>query len=53
VLLAMLTGGMLAGIIGAIAALPLVAAYPSLERLWLAPKLEPEVLKGHEDLRAA
>jgi len=53
VLLAMLTGGMLAGIIGAIAALPLVAAYPSLERLWLAPKLEPEVLKDHEDLRAA
>jgi predicted PurR-regulated permease PerM len=53
VLLAMLTGGILAGIIGAIAALPLVAAYASLERLWLAPKLEPEVLKDHEDLRAA
>jgi hypothetical protein len=40
--------------VGAVAALPLVAAYPSLERLWLNEKLEPEVVKDHqEQLRAA
>jgi predicted PurR-regulated permease PerM len=53
VLLAMLIGGVLAGVFGAITALPLVAAYPSLERLWFARHLEPEVLKDHADLRAA
>jgi predicted PurR-regulated permease PerM len=53
VLLAMLIGGVLAGVVGAIVALPLVAAYPALERLWLAPPLEPEVVKDHEHLRAA
>ena len=53
VLLAMLIGGVLAGVFGAIISLPLVAAYPSLERLWFARHLEPEVLKDHADLRAA
>ncbi len=54
VLLSMIAGGMLAGVVGAVAALPLVAAYPALESLWLAPKLEPEVVKDHqEQLRAA
>ena len=53
VLLAMLIGAVLAGVLGAITALPLVAAYPCLERLWLARQLEPEVLKDHADLRAA
>jgi predicted PurR-regulated permease PerM len=53
VLLAMLIGGVLAGVLGAIVALPLVAAFPSLERLWFARQLEPEVLKDHADLRAA
>ena len=34
--------------------LPLVAAYPALESLWLAPELEPKVVKDHqEQLRAA
>ncbi len=54
VLVSMIAGGMVAGIVGAIAVLPLVAAYPELERLWLAPQLEPEVVKEHqEQLRAA
>lgn len=54
VVLSMIAGGMLAGVVGAIAALPLVAAYPALEALWLAPQLEPEVVKTHqEQLRAA
>jgi predicted PurR-regulated permease PerM len=46
--LAVVAGGLVAGVVGAIAALPLVAAYPVVERLWLAPKLAPEALKAHE-----
>lgn len=54
VLLSMLAGGMVAGVVGAIAILPLVAAYPALESLWLGPQLEAEVVKDHqEQLRAA
>ncbi|HTL55958.1 MAG TPA: AI-2E family transporter [Candidatus Limnocylindrales bacterium] len=53
VLLAFTVGGVLAGVVGAVAALPLVAAYPALERLWLASKLEPEVIEEHQRLRAA
>jgi predicted PurR-regulated permease PerM len=54
VLLSMIAGGMVAGVIGAIGILPLVAAYPALESLWLAPELEPKVIKDHqEQLRAA
>lgn len=54
VLLSMIAGGMVAGVIGAIGILPLVAAYPALESLWLAPELEPKVVKDHqEQLRAA
>jgi predicted PurR-regulated permease PerM len=49
VLLAVATGGLVAGLVGAVAVLPLVAAYPVVERLWLAPKLAPETLKAHED----
>lgn len=48
VLVSMLAGGMAAGLIGAVAVLPLVAAYPALESLWLAPKLEPEVVRDHQ-----
>ena len=54
VIVSMIAGGMVAGVIGAIAVLPLVAAYPALEVLWLAPKLEPTVVKDHQQqLRAA
>lgn len=54
VLLSMIAGGMAAGIVGAVVMLPLVAAYPALEKLWLAPQLEPEVVKDHQkQLRAA
>jgi hypothetical protein len=37
-----------AGVVGAIAVLPLVAAYPVVERLWLAPKLAPDTVQAHE-----
>ncbi len=40
--LAVAAGGLLAGIVGAIAVLPIVAAYPVVERLWLGAKHEPE-----------
>jgi predicted PurR-regulated permease PerM len=54
VLLSMVAGGMVAGIIGAVAVLPVVAAYPALEVLWLSPRLEPEVVRDHQkQLRAA
>ena len=45
--LAVAAGGLVAGAVGAIAALPLVAAYPVVERLWLAPKLEPDTVQAH------
>ncbi len=50
--LAVAAGGLVAGVVGAIAALPLVAAYPVVERLWLAPKLGPDTLKAHEKSEA-
>ncbi len=46
--LAVAAGGLVAGIVGAIAVLPIVAAYPVIERLWLAPRLEPDTVKAHE-----
>jgi predicted PurR-regulated permease PerM len=49
VLLAMIAGGVLAGVVGAVVALPLVAAYPALEGLWLAPHLEPEAVIDHKE----
>jgi len=52
VILAFTAGGMLVGVVGAIAALPLVAAYPALERLWLSPTLEPEVVEEHARIHA-
>jgi predicted PurR-regulated permease PerM len=47
--LAIAAGGLIAGVVGAITVLPLVAAYPVVERLWLAPKLEPDTVKAHEE----
>jgi predicted PurR-regulated permease PerM len=50
---AIAAGGLLAGMVGAIAALPLVAAYPVVERLWLAPKLAPDTVKAHQERTAS
>lgn len=47
--LAIAAGALLAGVIGAIAALPAVAAYPIVARLWLTPAEEPEPAKEHAD----
>src|SRR4051812_37083000 len=48
VLLSVLAGSYLAGIPGAILVLPLVAAYPTLERIWLADYVGRETIAKHE-----
>jgi predicted PurR-regulated permease PerM len=50
VLLALLVGTTLQGLIGGVLVLPLVAAYPIIERIWLASYLAPEVVKDHSAL---
>ncbi len=51
VLLAVLAGGTLGGISGAILALPLVAAYPVVEKHWLDEWLHPDAVADHAALR--
>lgn len=53
VLLALVAGSTLQGLIGAVLVLPLVAAYPIIERIWLANYLSPEVIKDHRALATA
>ncbi|HEY6081549.1 MAG TPA: AI-2E family transporter [Polyangiaceae bacterium] len=50
VLLAVIVGGSLQGILGAVVVLPLVAAYPIIERIWLKSYLAPEVIQDHSAL---
>jgi hypothetical protein len=53
VLLALVVGGTLQGILGAILVLPLVAAYPIIERIWLHEYLSDEVIRDHAALERA
>jgi predicted PurR-regulated permease PerM len=53
VLLASMAGWLLAGVLGAIAILPVVASYPIIERLWLEPHLEPDTVPKHEAIEDA
>ena len=53
VLLALVVGGTLQGIVGAILILPLVAAYPIIERIWLHDYLSSEVIHDHTALEQA
>lgn len=53
VLIAIVAGGMLDGVIGAMLALPLVAAYPVVEKHWLDDYLHPDAVEDHASLRAA
>ena len=53
VLLALIIGGSLGGIMGAILVLPIVAAYPIFERVWLHQYMNEEVLRDHAMLEAA
>jgi len=52
VLLAIAIGGVLLGVIGAVLALPIAAAYPIVERIWLGEKLPPDTVARHEELEA-
>jgi predicted PurR-regulated permease PerM len=47
VLISCLAAGMVAGLIGVIIVLPVVASYPVLERYWLRPHLEPDTVEKH------
>lgn len=49
VLLSFLVAGTLAGISGAILVLPVVAAYPVVERIWLRRYLGDEVVETHKE----
>jgi len=53
VLIALVVGGTLQGILGAVLVLPLVAAYPIIERIWLHEYLSDEVLTDHSALQQA
>jgi len=52
VLLGLLSGALLAGIPGAIAALPVIASYAAVERIWLKPFLRNGVAEKHEFQKA-
>jgi predicted PurR-regulated permease PerM len=53
VLLALIVGGKLQGMIGALLVLPFVAAYPIIERHWLGGLLHSRVLTDHKALAKA
>ena len=53
VLIAIVVGGQLYGILGAILILPFVAAYPIIERIWLHEYLSDEVITDHSALEKA
>jgi predicted PurR-regulated permease PerM len=53
VLLALIIGGSLQGLLGCVLVLPLVAAYPIIERIWLKGYLAPEVIQDHSALARA
>ena len=52
VLIALVLGGSLYGVLGAILALPLFAAYPIIEKIWLHDYLSDEVVADHGVLEA-
>jgi predicted PurR-regulated permease PerM len=47
VILAFAIGAELGGVIGALVALPMAAMYPTIENIWLADRLAPEVTADH------
>lgn len=50
VLVAMTIGALLQGAIGAVLSLPIAAAYPIVERIWLRERLPPDTVELHEEL---
>jgi predicted PurR-regulated permease PerM len=47
VILAFAIGAQIAGVIGALIALPIAAIYPSIERIWLREKLADDTVRQH------
>jgi predicted PurR-regulated permease PerM len=50
VLIAFAVGAELAGVIGALLALPIAAAYPAVERIWLSERLAADTVETHQTL---
>jgi len=50
VISAIVVGGTLQGVIGAVLALPFAAAYPIVERIWLRDRLPSDTVARHEEL---
>jgi predicted PurR-regulated permease PerM len=49
VLLSCLAGWLLGGPVGAVAILPVVASYPVVEKIWLAPRLQSDTVAKHAE----
>ena len=52
VVLAFAVGAELAGVVGAVIALPLAAAYPAIERIWLKDKLGAQTVREHRAIES-
>ena len=50
VIVALFVGAAIGGVVGALVALPFAAAYPAVERIWLADYLGRRVVQDHERL---
>jgi predicted PurR-regulated permease PerM len=50
VLIAFAVGAELGGVIGALVALPIAAAYPAVERIWLSDRLAHDTVEKHQTL---
>jgi predicted PurR-regulated permease PerM len=53
VILSFVVGAELAGVIGALIALPIAALYPPIERIWLREQLGNEVVEEHRAIEQA
>ena len=52
VLVAVIVGAELAGVMGALLALPIAAIYPTIERIWLRERLNSDTVEIHQKLSA-
>ena len=52
VLVSCMAAGLVAGVVGAIAVLPIVASYPIIERIWLRRHLEADTVTKHDQIDA-
>jgi predicted PurR-regulated permease PerM len=52
VLVSCMAAGLVAGVVGAIAILPIVASYPIIERIWLRRHLEADTVIKHDQIDA-